>query len=138
MKRVLAVLAGLVVGVLVIFLSQAVGMLIYPPPANFDPNNKEQLKELMANAPAMSLVLVLIGYFLGAFVGGLIATHLVKASSWMPALIVGAVLTVLGLINLIAIPHPIWFTISGLIIYFIGVFVAFSTYIKFKKNDQES
>ncbi len=138
MKRVLAVLAGLVVGILVIFLSQAIEMLIFPPPVNFDPNDPIQLKELMEKAPPTSLALVLIGYFLGAFVGGLIATVVVKGQSWVPALIVGAVLTVLGLINLLAIPHPIWFTMSGLIIYFIGVFVAFSTYTKFKKNDQKS
>ncbi len=138
MKRVLAVLAGLVVGVLVIFLAEAIEMAIFPPPANFNPNDPEQLKALMANAPALSLVLVLIGYFLGAFVGGMVATTIIKGTTWMPALIVGAVLTVLGLINLIAIPHPIWFTISGLGIYFAGVFIAFLMYTKFKKHDQES
>jgi len=134
MKRVLAVLAGLVVGVLVIFLSQAVEMLIFPPPPGFDPNDKEQLKALMTNAPSMSLVLLLVGYFLGAYVGALIATSIVKGTTWMPALMVGAVLTVLGLINLLAIPHPVWFTISALAIYFIGAFIAFSTYVKFKKQ----
>lgn len=137
MKRVLAVLAGLVVGILVIFLGQSVGMIIFPPPANFDPNNPEQLKELMANAPAMSLVIVLLSYFLGSFVGGLIATIVIKGASWMPALIVGTILTVLGLINIIAIPHPIWFTISGLMVYFIGSFTAFFMYTKFKKHDQK-
>lgn len=134
MKGVLAVLAGLVVAVLVIFLTQAVEMLIFPPPPGFDPNNPEQLKELMLKAPAMSLVLVLIGYFLGAFIGALIATHIIKGASWMPALMVGTVLTVLGLINLIAIPHPVWFTIGALAVYFAGSFVAFFMYLKFKKN----
>jgi MFS family permease len=138
MKQVLAVLAGLVVGVLVIFLAQAIEMAIFPPPANFDPNDPEQVKQLMQNASTLSLVLVLVGYFLGAFIGGLVATNIIKGTTWMPALLVGTVLTVLGLINLLAIPHPLWFTIFGLVIYFAGSFISFLVYTKFKKNDQKS
>lgn len=134
MKGVLAVLAGLVVAVLVIFLAQAIEMLIFPPPPNFDPKNPEHLKDLALNAPITSQILVLIGYFLGAFIGSTIATIIIKGATWMPALMVGAVLTVLGLINLLAMPHPVWFTIGALAIYFFGSFVAFLMYVKFKKN----
>jgi hypothetical protein len=138
MKRVLAVLAGCIVAVLVIFVGEALSHLIFPPPSNVDLNNAEQLKALIESAPPMSLVLVLLAGFLGAFVGGLIATMVMKTNDKIAALIVGAVLTILGILNLLMVPHPIWFIIPALLIYFIGAWLGVVIYSKFKKNDQKS
>jgi hypothetical protein len=134
MKRFLAVLTGCAVGIIVIFISEKLGHIIYPLPANIDPKNMEQLKELMATVPPMYLILVLIGAFLGSFVGGLISTIIVKTKDKTPALIVGLVLTVLGLINILFIPHPMWFNVSALLIYFVGASVGYTIYFKMKKN----
>jgi hypothetical protein len=134
MKRILAVLAGCIVSVLVIFMSEAISHSMNPPPADFDPTNAEQLKELMANAPFLALFMVQIGAFLGAFVGGVVATSVMKLEDKVPALLVGAVLTVLGSINLLMIPHPLWFNITTFMVYVLGSYSGYRIYLKLKKH----
>jgi drug/metabolite transporter (DMT)-like permease len=134
MRRVLAVIVGCMVAILVLFVGEMLSHVIYPPPSNIDLNNAEELKKLMESAPPMSLVLVLLSAFLGAFIGGIIATVLMKTSDKITALLVGAVLTILGILNLLVVPHPIWFIIPALLVYFIGAWLGMMIYSKFKKN----
>lgn len=50
---------------------------------------------------------VAVGYGLGAFGGSLVAIRL-SGARW-PAVVVTAVLALLALLNLFALPHPMWF-----------------------------
>lgn len=134
MKRILAVLAGCVVSILVIFMSEAISSAMNPPPPHFDPTNVEQLKEIMANAPFLALFMVQIGAFLGSFVGGIVSTAVIKSNDNKPAIMVGAVLTVLGAINLLVIPHPLWFNISTFVVYILGSYCGYLIYLKLKKH----
>jgi drug/metabolite transporter (DMT)-like permease len=134
MRRVLAVIVGCMVAILVLFVGEMLVQLMYPSPSNIDHTNAEELKKLMESAPPISLVLVLLSAFLGAFVGGIIATVLMKTSDKITALLVGAVLTILGILNLLVVPHPIWFIIPALLVYFIGAWLGMMIYSKFKKN----
>ena len=134
MRRVLAVLVGCMVAILVLFVGEALSHLIYPPPSNVDKATVEQLREIMNSVPPMALVLVLLSGFLGAFVGGLIATMLMKTNDKIVALLVGAILTILGILNLVFVPHPIWFIIPALLVYFIGAWLGMVIYSKLKKN----
>ena len=131
--RILAVLAGCVVGILFIFMGEALSHALYPPPPNIDLNNIDQLKELMNQVPAMALIIVLLCAFIGSLVGGLIAS-IISKKDVKAALLVGAVFTVLGGINLIAIPHPVWFTVFGLIVYLLGAYCGFIIHSKYRKN----
>lgn len=133
MKRILAVLAGCVVGILFIFLGEALSHALYPPPPNLDPNDLDQLKNILEQAPKAALAIVLLSAFLGSLVGGIIASTIYKKDA-KAAVIVGAVFTVLGGINLLAIPHPLWFTICGLVVYLAGSYSGFFIYSKFKKD----
>ena len=133
MKRILAVLAGCVIGILFIFLGEALSHALYPPPPNLDPNDLEQLKNMMEQAPKAALAIVLLSAFIGSLVGGIIASTIYKKDA-KAAVIVGAVFTVLGGINLIAIPHPLWFTLCGLLVYLVGSYSGFLIYSKFKKD----
>lgn len=133
MKRILAVLAGCVIGILFIFLGEALSHALYPPPPNLDPNDLEQLKNMMEQAPKAALAIVLLSAFIGSLVGGIIASTIYKKGA-KAAVIVGAVFTVLGGINLIAIPHPLWFTLCGLLVYLVGSYSGFLIYSKFKKD----
>jgi hypothetical protein len=114
LKRALGGLAGLVAGVVVIMIVQAVGHKVYPPPPGFDPSNAEALKALMASMPVGALLFVLLSYALGAFGGGLIAARIGK--HLVPALVVGGLLTVASIMNLTMVPHPTWFAVANLLL----------------------
>ncbi len=135
MKRIIAVLAGCIVSVLVIFLSEGLSHTLNPPPEDIDLNDPEQLKTLMAEAPFLALLMVQIGAFLGAFAGGMVASAVYGQKDKLPALGVGVVLTLLGLINLILIPHPVWFTITALVVYVTGSYTGYTIYHHLKKKD---
>lgn len=120
LKSIFAVLLGLCFAFVLIVLSQMIGHSIYPIPEEFknidfsDPANRAQLEALMLAAPTGSLILVLIGYMLAAFGGGMLAAFMDRTQKPKLSLIVGALLTLAGISNLMSIPHPTWFAILNL------------------------
>lgn len=115
LKEVLAVLSGLVVGMILIGLLEGLGHLIFPPPAGVDLSDMEQVAIYLQNAPIVALLWVTLAWFIGAFVGGAVATLIAKEAGRRPAYLVGGILTLSGILNLVMIPHPIWFWLSILI-----------------------
>lgn len=61
----------------------------------------------------VTLVLVVIGYGVGAFVGGVIAATAARAGAW-PAWIPAGLLGLSALVNVAMIPHPAWFIVLAL------------------------
>lgn len=59
-KSVLAVVLGLILGVVIIFVVEGVSHLLYPPPPGLDINNPKVLKAAMANVPFGALLFVLL------------------------------------------------------------------------------
>lgn len=61
------------------------------------------------------LMFVLLAYALGSFFGGLVSS--IIENGILSALITGLLLMAGGIINLALMQHPIWFTITSLLIY---------------------
>lgn len=133
LNRLTSVLAGCAAGIAVIFVMEFISHAIYPLPEGMDPNNPESLKLIMANAPIGALIMVLLAGFLGGFAGGIVAAFVDRNNATKRALAVGIVLTVLGIINLFMIPHPIWFMLINVLVYIGGALLG-SLLIKPKKH----
>lgn len=116
-KNILYIILGVIVGGFVIYLVEALGHLVYPPPEGLDPTDIEAFKQLVRQLPVGAFTFVLLAYALGSFAGGFVTALLSTKHSVRSAMIVGGLLLVLGLINLIMIPHPTWFIIMSLLIY---------------------
>lgn len=116
MKRILAIILGLIISFIIISLFQKLGHKLYPPPEGINMNDKEAIKTLVASMPMGAFIVLLISYMLGAFGGGFIAARVSK-DRIRPSIIVGAVLMLAGLVNVIMIPHPLWFAILSIIMY---------------------
>lgn len=92
--------------------------LMYPMPAELDPGDPEQLRQWVSTLPIGAFLFVLASHFAGTFAAGL-ACQLVARQPWpLGALIVGTFFTLGGILNLIAIPHPTWFAIVDLMLFF--------------------
>lgn len=111
MKTITGTIAGLIAGIIAIFLVQSINNSLYPPPPGLDPRKPEDLKMLMQNIPVGALLIVLLAYVVGSFVGGAIATMVARPLR-TAALTTGALLTVLGIWNLASLPHPLWFWVT--------------------------
>jgi len=132
-NRILSVMAGCMVGILVIFAGEAVTHAVYPLPEGIDPSNPEQLKKVVELMPTGAFIGVLLSAFTGGFVAALVASRISKARHLRHSLIAGLILTLLGLVNVILIPHPVWFVVCSLLVYLAGAYAGNRLYMLLKK-----
>ena len=95
LRNVLAVVLGVVAGSVVNMALIRLNLALFPMPAGADANDPAALRAHLATLPAAAFLLPFLAHFGQAFVGGLVAGKLGKASPRILVGIVGA-LTVLG------------------------------------------
>lgn len=116
-RKILAVIAGLLATAAMVALVQQLGHYLYPMPPGSDPNDVEAVKEYVENAPFMALFFVIISYAAGALTGGFTATKIAKDSSRAPAFISGALFALVSIYMMLTIPSPFWFWILGIAVW---------------------
>ena len=115
-RIVLGLLCGLVVAGISIFIVEALGHAIYPPPADIDIHNPEAWRAIMASMPLMAFVLVLVAWLLGALAGAWVAVRMVARPTVWPGIAIGvAILAGIGY-NLVILPHPVWMLPAALVL----------------------
>ena len=105
-RRALAVVVGFVVFLALVFACELLGSRLFPISA-VDPNDEAALRAAMQKLPAGALWLVLAGWVVASFVGAFIAAKI--AQSRRPALILGVAATLVGIVNDLGVPPPLWF-----------------------------
>ncbi|MBC7776584.1 MAG: hypothetical protein H7246_14210 [Phycisphaerae bacterium] len=121
LRALFAVMAGILAGGLVIMLVEMLSS--QTPPAGMNINDPAKMSEWIATLPMSAFAILLLAYFLGSAVGGWVANRVAAPTHYRPALIVGFGLFIAGVMNLIAIPHPVWFAVTSSLIYFVGAWV---------------
>ncbi len=122
-RKILAVVFGVVVAVVLIIAIEALGHTVYPVPDGLDLANPEVLKAYMIDAPIAALLLVLGAWLVAALVGGLSACFIAKESPLVYSAIIGGLVLMGTVINLISIPHPLWFSITSVVAIIVTIFV---------------
>jgi hypothetical protein len=116
----LAVIAGMIVAFVLIFVVQTIGTRVYPPPAGMDGTSIDSIKAAMAMIPLASLLFVLLSYAAGSVAGGWVAARFAPRSKMAHAMTVAGLLFCLGVVNLLSLPHPPWFWVASSAIYWLG------------------
>ena len=117
LRRMFAVISGLFAMMIVItFIELANAKFFFPPPPGLDLTSPEAIAAYVPTMPAMAFVVVLVGWLLGAFVGGLVAARIAERNRMACALAIGAVDASLVAINALSIPHPAWVTATGVLL----------------------
>jgi hypothetical protein len=125
LKSLGAVIAGLVTGAIVIFAVEQLSGRLFPPPAGLDFHDREAVRAFIAAMPLGAFALILGSYAFGSATGGAVATLIGSRQRPRAALIVGALLTVGGILNLLELPHPLWFAIVSTLVYVPCAWVGF-------------
>jgi hypothetical protein len=116
-KRILAVLAGILTGFVIVFIGDATTHKMHPPPPGIENMSRETLGEYVTTIPTLILVVMVIFWLLSSFLGAMVAA-LIARSNWRGvALITGAILMAAALANLAFIPHPTWMLIVAIVGY---------------------
>ncbi len=116
-RKYLSIFVGIVSGVIVLFLIELIGHLIFRPPNNIDYTDIEALKQHTKNAPVFIFIMLIIAYSIGSFIGGFIAGLLSKEKKTDNAVTVGGILLGFGTYSLFSLPHPTWVIICSLLVF---------------------
>ena len=122
LRKLLAIVGGVVVGGTVVALSETVGHSIYPPPVDINVKDPEDLKRLLDVMPLQAKLLVVAAWFLGAFAGAWAAIRIGGENrlGWT----IGLVFAVLSIMTVLSIPHPLWMTACAIILPFVAAWLA--------------
>lgn len=113
LRNILAVVAGLVAGVVVVSAIELAGWRVFPLPQGVDPMDPEQLKAAIPFLPVGSFIFVIAAHGIGSFAGSAVAISAGRRRArfgW----IIGAVFLAMTILNLLMIPSPLWFIAADL------------------------
>lgn len=110
------VIAGLVVGVVVIAVVEFISAKVYPLPAGIDPADTEAFRLHVAQLPPGAFLFVLAAWGAGSLLGSWTATRIGAARGPARGATVGAVLLAAGIANMLMLPHPAWFWVAAIVI----------------------
>ena len=115
-RKVLGTIAGMIAAIIVIMLVQSVSHLMFPLPEGLSAQDKAGLREHFQSLPTTAFLMVILAYALGSLAGGFVSAMVSKVR-YMPALVIGGLLTLGGIANGMMIPQPLWVTIVSLLTF---------------------
>jgi len=121
LRRIGAVIVGLIVAFLIVAGAEGIAHQIFPPPPGTNMQDMNQVKAFVATLPLSVLLIVLTGWLIATFVATWLAARI--AGTPIPGYVVGGLLLCAGIANAFIIPQPIWFSIASLVIYIAATWV---------------
>lgn len=115
LRPVLAIVAGVVVGGVLIWIVENTGLYLFPPPPDIDMTDPESLRTMMQRAPLGALLSVLVGWTLGAFAASWTAIRVSRLDVPWPGWAAAGIMIALSIFNMVMIPHPFWFVAAALL-----------------------
>jgi len=115
LRRIGAVVLGVILAVGIVQVVEVIGHKMYPPPPGYNMHDMNNVKKYVASLPVTVLVVVLAGWLVGTLVGTFAAAKIGR--SFVPGYIVGVFLVAGGIANALVIPQPLWFSIASFVIY---------------------
>lgn len=115
LRNILAVIAGLFLGSIVNMGILMISGKIIPPPEGADVMTMEGLKESMHLMQPRHFLFPFLAHALGTFVGAIFASLIAATNKLNLALLVGTLFLAGGIVNVIMLPSPTWFTILDLV-----------------------
>lgn len=112
------IVAGMAAAITLIMITEAVGGQIAPPPARLEISDLKDTAPL----PVLTLLFPVLGWLLGAMIGGFIAIK-VSDKSWTAWVISAAVLAA-TIFNFVLMVFPTWIMIVGAIMPLLGGWLA--------------
>ncbi|NNC71634.1 MAG: hypothetical protein HKN78_02025 [Sphingomonadaceae bacterium] len=121
-RTIVASLAGIAVAILVVFLAEGAGHLIFPPPDGLDVTNAADQVRIMEVIPLGAKIAVVVAWFLGALAGAAVAIMI--GSRALPAWIVGLAMLLASVATTQMFPHPLWMLIAAFALPIVAVLLA--------------
>jgi len=115
LRNVLAVVAGIAVGIVVNMGLITISPNIIPPPEGIDPTDMESLKNGMHLFQAKHFIFPFLAHAIGTLAGAYFAARLAASHHLKLALGVGAFFLLGGITMVMSVPSPTWFAVLDLV-----------------------
>lgn len=132
LRKIVGVILGVVAANLFIYGWELVGYQL-PLGAMALTTEDALVPGAIAAIPLSAKLWVVAGWFLGAFVGALLAFRIARwdYAGW----IVGAAVAAAGIANIVMIPHPLWMALCAVALPFVGALLAFGVSRRWRAAD---
>lgn len=114
LKNSLAVIAGILIGMVVNMGLIMISSSLIPPPVGIDNTTMEGLKAGMHLFEPKHFIMPFLAHALGTLIGAFVAAKFGATLHLKLALGVGAFFLLGGLTNVFLLPSPVWFTLLDL------------------------
>jgi len=114
-RNILAVIAGLLIGGLVNNGIIMISGTIIPPPEGADNTTMEGLKAAMRFFEAKHFIFPFLAHAMGTLIGAFVAAFIAVTHKFKFAMIVGFFFLIGGIIMVILLPSPTWFSILDIV-----------------------
>ncbi|PQA97516.1 hypothetical protein SAMN05421796_102199 [Chryseobacterium piscicola] len=118
-RKIFAVVGGMIVGNLIIFLIESISHLLYPLPENVTYENLEAFSKYVQSLPIAAKLIIIAAYAIAAFAAGFVSTKIPKDGKQYYAIICGAILLTAIIWNFSMLPTPIWMWTLGMVAPFL-------------------
>jgi hypothetical protein len=119
-KNIGAGIVGIIIAGLLVWLVEMLGHTVYPPPTDLNFADPDAMRAYIDMLPLGALLFVAAAWFIGTLGGTFAACKIGDAKPLVFAGVVGGLMLIATAANLIMIPHPLWFSILGIV----GIIVA--------------
>lgn len=115
MRNLLAVIAGLVVGIVVNMAIITVGPMVIPPPTGVDMSDMDKFAENIKLLEPANFIAPWLAHALGTLVGAFTAAKVADAHKMKFALGIGVFFLLGGIMMVSMVGGPVWFAVLDLI-----------------------
>src|SRR4029079_13190540 len=110
-RNILAVIAGVIVGMVLNGFLITISSSIIAPPEGADVTTMEGLKASLHLFEPRHFIVPFLAHSLGTFVGAILAAALAATNKMRQAIIVGILFLIGGITNVVILPAPMWYNI---------------------------
>ena len=122
-RNILAVVVGLIVGMIFNMCVVLLNTTLYPMPEGVTFEDADGTAAYFAELPVTAFLIVIVAHVGQAFFGGLVAAVISRNASMVVAMIVGVLSMIAGIANMMLMPMPAWMWIE-LPLYLLAAYVA--------------
>jgi hypothetical protein len=113
-----AILMGFITGFVIIVGCEYANIRLFPLPAGTDPDDAAAMNAAMAAMPTKALILVIAGWAIGTIGASFMATRFATQFKSLHGMVMGLIFLGGAIMTMRQIPHPLWFWIVGIAIFF--------------------
>ncbi len=114
-KNIAAGFAGVLIAIGLVWIVEMTGHTVYPPPPEIDFSDADAMTEYLSDLPLGAFLFVGGAWFIGTLGGTVAAVRMGNAQPMVFAIIVAGIMLLATTVNLVMIPHPLWFSICAIV-----------------------